>query len=81
MGHMGLAIAQPQVKTSKLTLEGKMMDERANIFEFVRSLRSSELAWGKQFVDVKRCSLGDWKEAIDVSATHTGMGKGVVITP
>ena len=81
MGHVGPAIAQPHVMTNNLTLKGKMMYERADIIQFVKLLQSGRFAKGRQFVDVKTFSLADWKEAFDVSAGHTGMGKAVVILP
>lgn len=49
MGHVGIAIAQPRVMTRKLTLKGKMMDERADIIQFARLLRSSELVGVSSF--------------------------------
>ena len=57
------------------------MYERDDMLQFVKILERGLFPQGGHFVDAKAFALEDWKEAFDVAADHTGIGKTVVVTP
>ncbi|KAI0881742.1 putative quinone oxidoreductase [Annulohypoxylon maeteangense] len=75
------AVMVPHVVSRNITLKGKLMYEREDILQFIKMLERGLFPRGENFVDTKAFKLEDWKEALDVGAEHTGMGKFVVFTP
>ena len=66
---------------SNILLKGKLMYYREDMLLFVKMLERGLFPKGKDLVDTKAFALEDWKEAFDVAAEHTGLGKSVVLTP
>ena len=64
-----------------ITFKGKLMYTRDDMLLFVKMLERGLFPKGKDLVDTKAFALKDWKEAFDVAAEHTGLGKSVVLTP
>lgn len=64
-----------------ISLKGKLMYEREDIIQFVKMLEAGLFPKGKDFVDTKGFQLQDWNIGFDTAATHTGVGKHVVLTP
>lgn len=60
---------------------GKLMYKRDEMLQFVKLLEKGKLPKGKDLVDVRSYSLKEWREAFDVAAEHTGLGKLVVLVP
>ncbi|KAM0312719.1 hypothetical protein ACHAO8_006127 [Botrytis cinerea] len=81
MGSGEYAIDNWKVMGDNITLKGKLMYERDDMVQFVKMLESGLFPRGKEFVDVKSFSLGEWKEAFDMAAEYTGVGRLVVIKP
>ncbi|KAI2624968.1 GroES-like protein [Hypoxylon sp. NC1633] len=64
-----------------ISFKGKLMYEREDILLFIKMLESGLFPRGKNLVDTKVFKLEDWKEALDMGAEHTGLGKSVIFAP
>ncbi|EXJ80718.1 hypothetical protein A1O3_07002 [Capronia epimyces CBS 606.96] len=64
-----------------ITIKGKLMYERDDIVLFVKMLERGLFPRGKDLVDPKVFKMEEWKEAFDVAAEWTGIGKTVMIEP
>ncbi|KAI1416185.1 putative quinone oxidoreductase [Hypoxylon sp. FL1857] len=71
----------PPVIGKDIALKGKLMYERQDIVQFIKMLEMGLFPRGRNFVDTKVFQLEDWKEALDVAAEHTGIGRLVAFTP
>ncbi|KAI1207202.1 putative quinone oxidoreductase [Annulohypoxylon truncatum] len=76
-----VAVSAPYIISRNITMKGKLMYEREDILHFIKMLERGLFPRGKNFVDTKVFKLEDWKEALDVGADHTGIGKFVAFTP
>jgi threonine dehydrogenase-like Zn-dependent dehydrogenase len=81
MGYTECRIIDWKVMSDNITLKGKLMYEREDMLLFVKMLERGLFPKSGDLVDVKIFELKDWKEAFDVAAEHTGIGKVVVIEP
>jgi len=66
---------------SNITMKGKLMYEREDMLQFVKMLERGLFPRGKDFVDARSFAMADWREALDVAAQHTGIGRLVAISP
>lgn len=57
------------------------MYSREDMVQFVKMLERGRFPVRKNFVDNKTFELSEWKEAFDVAAKHTGLGKSVAFAP
>ncbi|KAF7561646.1 hypothetical protein G7046_g2495 [Stylonectria norvegica] len=64
-----------------ITVKGKFMYERDDMYQLVKMLEMGLFPKGRDFVDVKVFPLDDWKAALDTAAEYIGIGKFVVIEP
>ncbi|KAI0537882.1 GroES-like protein [Xylaria digitata] len=64
-----------------LQLKGKLMYEREDLVLFVKMLEAGLFAKGTDLAETKSFALEDWKEAFDVAAEYTGVGRIVTLTP
>ncbi|KAI2467025.1 putative quinone oxidoreductase [Annulohypoxylon bovei var. microspora] len=64
-----------------ISLKGKLMYEREDIIQFIKMLERGLFPRGENFADTRLFKLEDWKEALDVGAEHTGIGKFVAFAP
>ncbi|KAI1136173.1 putative quinone oxidoreductase [Hypoxylon sp. FL0543] len=71
----------PCVISKNIAMKGKLMYERQDIVQFIKMLEMGLFPRGENFVDTKIFKLEDWKEALDVAAEHTGIGRFVAFTP
>jgi D-arabinose 1-dehydrogenase-like Zn-dependent alcohol dehydrogenase len=62
-----------------ITIKAKFMYERNDVLQFVRLMERGLLPRGENFVAIKSFSLDQWKEALDVAADYTGIGRFVVL--
>ncbi|KAI1462780.1 putative quinone oxidoreductase [Annulohypoxylon moriforme] len=74
-------VITPAVIGRNISLKGKLMYEREDILLFIKMMERGLFPRGESFVDTKSFKLEDWKEALDVGAEHTGIGKFVVFAP
>ena len=81
MGFVEHPIVDFRTVRDNLTLKGKYMYEREDMLQLVKMLERGLFPKGKDFVDAKTFGLENWKEAFDVAAEYTGIGKLVVIKP
>ncbi|KAH8702476.1 chaperonin 10-like protein [Talaromyces proteolyticus] len=64
-----------------ISMKGKLMYDRSDIVQFIKMLQAGLFPRDKNFVDAKTFKLEEWKEAFDVAAEHTGIGKLVSLIP
>lgn len=64
-----------------ITLKGKLMYERDDMVLFMKMLERGLFPTGQDFVKANSFKLSDWKNAFDIAAEHTGIGKVVSIAP
>ncbi|KAI1372024.1 putative quinone oxidoreductase [Hypoxylon crocopeplum] len=74
-------VIAPPVIGRNISLKGKLMYEREDIVQFLKMLERGMFPRGKNLADTRAFKLEDWKEALDVGAEHTGIGKFVAFTP
>lgn len=80
-GFMEGPIPSFELIAKDITVKGKFMYEREDILQFVKMLENGRFPRGKNFVNMKRFPLDEWKTALDVAAEYTGIGRSVVIVP
>ncbi|KAF2490665.1 GroES-like protein [Lophium mytilinum] len=81
MGFVDVPAASWKLVGDDITLKGKLMYEREDMFQFVKMLERGLYPKGKDLVDAKTFALEDWKEAMDVAAEYNGIGKLVSFAP
>lgn len=81
MGFPTLTASMWKIVGAGITLKGKLMYSREDTVQFVRMLERGRFPAGEHLVDTKAFPLEDWKQALDVAAEHTGLGKSVIFTP
>jgi D-arabinose 1-dehydrogenase-like Zn-dependent alcohol dehydrogenase len=63
-----------------ITIKAKFMYERDDVRRFVQMMERGLLPHGRNLVTVKSFALDQWREALDVAAEYTGIGRYVVLT-
>ncbi|KAF2811583.1 GroES-like protein [Mytilinidion resinicola] len=81
MGFVDVPASSWKLVGDNITLKGKLMYEREDMFQFVKMLERGLFPKGEEFVDAKTFPLEDWKEAMDSAAEYTGIGKLVSFAP
>ncbi|KAF2107383.1 chaperonin 10-like protein [Lophiotrema nucula] len=76
----------PIIMGKNLSLHGKLMYARNDMVLFVKMLERGLFPRGRAFTETKTFKLQDWKfffskEALNMAAEHTGIGKFVNFTP
>ncbi|KAI8963792.1 putative quinone oxidoreductase [Daldinia sp. FL1419] len=71
----------PIIVAMNISIKGNLMYTRDDIVLFLKMLERGLFPRGKNFVETKTFKLEEWKEALDVAAEHTGIGKSVAFTP